>query len=80
MPPKSKNSIEQEGRILLAISALQKKEIRSVRQAARVYMVPESTLQDRLHGSVYQAERRANSHKLTKNEEESLVQWILSLD
>lgn len=80
MPPKSKNSIEQEGRILLAISALQKKEIRSVRQAARVYMVPESTLQDRLHGSVYQAERRANSHKLTKNEEELLVQWILSLD
>jgi len=30
MPPKSKNSIEQEGRILLAISALQKKEIHYV--------------------------------------------------
>ena len=74
MPPKSKNSIEQEGRILLAISALQKKEICYVQQAACVYMVPESTLQDQLHSSVYQAEQHTNSHKLTKNEEELLVQ------
>ncbi|MCH1932291.1 hypothetical protein L9G16_19260, partial [Shewanella sp. A25] len=31
MPSQSKTYIEQEGRIFLAISALQKKEIRSVR-------------------------------------------------
>ena len=55
MPPKSRqksrNLIEQEGKLLLAISALKKQEISSVRQAARVYTVPESTLRDRLHGS-----------------------------
>ena len=48
MPPKrsrsSRNSIEQEGRLLLAIQAIKNQEISSVRQAARVYAVPESTL------------------------------------
>jgi len=72
MPPKSKNSIEQEGRILLAISALQKKEIHYVWQAAHVYMIPESTLKDWLHSSVYWAEQCTNSHKLTKNKEKLL--------
>ena len=84
MPPKSRqksrNLIEQEGKLLLAISALKKQEISSVRQAARVYTVPESTLRDRLHGSINRAEKRANGHKMTQNEEDSLVQWILSMD
>ena len=65
MPPKSRqksrNLIEQEGRLILAISALKKQQISSVRQAARVYTVPESTLRDRLHGSVNRAEKRANT-------------------
>ena len=84
MPPKrpqsSRNSIEQEGRLLLAIQAIKNQEISSVRQAARVYNVPESTLRDRLHGKIYCAEKRANNHKLTRNEEESLVHWIFSMD
>ena len=50
-----------------------------VRQAARVYAVPESTLRDRLHSS-FCAEKRANNHKLTRNEKESLVRWIFSMD
>jgi hypothetical protein len=84
MPPKarqnSRNSIEQEGRILLAISAFQKQEIRNITEAARVYNVPRTTLRRRLNGHTFRAETRANSHKLTQNEEESLVQWISSLD
>ena len=84
MPPKarqnSKKSAEQEGRILLAISALEKQEICTIREAARVYNVPRSTLQDRLRGKVFRAEKRANLYKMTQNEEESLVRWILSLD
>ena len=78
MPPKSRqksrNLIEQEGRLILAISALKKQQISSIRQAARVYTIPESTLRDRLHGSVNRAEKHANGHKMTQNEEESLVQ------
>jgi hypothetical protein len=84
MPPKarqnSRNSAEQEGRILLAISAIKNKQITQIAKAARVYNVPRSTLRDRLCGSNYRKDTRANSHKMTQNEEESLVRWILSLD
>ena len=66
--------------MLLAISALKNNEISNIREAARVYDVPRSTLQDRLRGKTHRNETRANSHKMTRNEEESLVQWILSLD
>jgi predicted HTH domain antitoxin len=44
MPPKThiiaKNSAEQEGRILLAISALKKKEISSIQRAAEIFNIP----------------------------------------
>jgi hypothetical protein len=50
MPPKprttSKKLVEQEGRILLAISSLQKKEIPTIHRAATVFGVPYSTLYD----------------------------------
>ncbi|CDM27547.1 Probable transposable element [Penicillium roqueforti FM164] len=49
MPPirsrSSRNSIEQEGRILLAIQAIKGQEISSIREAARRFDVPETTLQ-----------------------------------
>jgi hypothetical protein len=84
MPPKSsiklQNSVEQEGRIILAISALKKQEIRTVREAARVFNIPCTTLQRRWNGHGFQAETRANGHKMTQNEEESLIRWILSMD
>jgi hypothetical protein len=83
MPPKarqtSRNSIEKEGRILLALSALKNKEI-ATGDAAKHFNVPRSTLQDRLRGRIYRNEVRANGHKLTANEEKSLLQWILSRD
>lgn len=83
MPPKARQNsrklAEQEGRILLAISALEKQEIRNIREVARVYNISRSTLQDRLYGKIYRSESRANGHKMTLNEEESLKRWILSL-
>jgi len=75
-----KSQVEQEGRVLLAISAINKKEITSIRDAARHFNVPRSTLRDRLNGTTYRIEQRANCHKLTKEEEDSLVQWIMSMD
>jgi signal recognition particle subunit SEC65 len=69
MPPKApqniRNLAEKEGRIILAISALKNLEIRNIREAARVYNVPCSTLQDRLRGKTYGSETRAYSHKMT---------------
>lgn len=84
MPPiRSQNSqkrVEQEGRLLIAIQAIQNQEISSVRKAAEVYDVPRTTLRTRLDGQYYRAETRANSHKLTIYEEETLYNWIVSLD
>ena len=80
MPPKPQNPENQEGRIQLAISSLKNSQIPSVRQAASIFQVPETTLRRRLHGTSTRSEKRANCHKLSQNEEESIVQWILSLD
>lgn len=84
MPPKTRtitrNSAEQEGRILLAISALKKKEISAISRAAQIFNVLRSTLRDPLKGSKYRNEARANGHIMTQNEEESLIRWILSMD
>jgi hypothetical protein len=84
MPPirtqNAQNRVQQEGRILLAIKAIKNQEISSIREAARRFDVPRATLQDRLRGYQFRHEARANSHKLTQTEEESLIQWILSMD
>ncbi|KAJ5158133.1 uncharacterized protein N7500_007784 [Penicillium coprophilum] len=84
MPPirsrSSKNLIEQEGRILLAIQAIKKQEIRTIAAAARTFNIPRSTLRDRLNGHTERSTTRANSYKLTELEEESLEKWILSID
>jgi hypothetical protein len=84
MPPirsqSSKNSTEREGRILLATQAIKKQEISSTREAARYFQIPESTLRTRLSGTTPRAFSRANSHKLSEIEEETLEKWILSID
>jgi hypothetical protein len=84
MPPirtqSSQNPIEQEGRILLAIQAIKNQDISNVTRAAYTFNVPRSTLRRRLQGVQNRVESRANSHKLTEIEEESLEKWILSMD
>jgi AraC-like DNA-binding protein len=84
MPPirsrSSQNSIEQEGRILLAIQAIRKKEISSIREVARRFNVPRSTLSTRLNRVQNRAISRANSQKLIDVKEDSLQKWILSID
>jgi hypothetical protein len=73
-------SAQDEGKIELAISDLKNGRICSIREAARIYMIARTTLQDRMHGVPYRQITRANSHKLTQFEEESLVKWVLDLD
>ncbi|CDM38463.1 Probable transposable element [Penicillium roqueforti FM164] len=84
MPPirsqSSTKSVEQEGRILLAIQALKNQEFTSISLAARTFNVPRSTLRHRLNGIQYRATSRVNSTKLTAIEEESLRKWIVSMD
>jgi hypothetical protein len=84
MPPirsrSSKNSIEQEGRILLAIQAFKNRDIGSVALAARTFNIPRTTLRRRIYGIQNRATSRANCSKLTETEEQSLEKWILSMD
>lgn len=78
MPPirsqNRQNLTQQEGRILLAIQAIEKQEKFSIREAARIYDIPFSTLQARLQGRKNRVDLRANSFKLTEIEENSLKQ------
>ncbi|KMP01593.1 hypothetical protein CIRG_01732 [Coccidioides immitis RMSCC 2394] len=76
----ARNSVEIEGRLELAINAIKKQEIASIREAARLYGVPRTTLQDRFRGRPSRVNLRANLTKFTKAEEDQLVQWILDLD
>jgi hypothetical protein len=84
MPPiRSQNRqklTEQEGRILLAIQAIKKQEKLSIREAARIYDIPHTTLYARLRGRQNRVELRANSFKLTEIEENSLKKWVISMD
>jgi alkylated DNA nucleotide flippase Atl1 len=84
MPPirteSSQKSANQEGRILLALDDIKNGRIKSIRAAAKLYGLPRSTLGDRAQGVIARVDTRANSHKLTQLEEDSLVEWIFSID
>ncbi|KAF2179575.1 hypothetical protein K469DRAFT_798636, partial [Zopfia rhizophila CBS 207.26] len=62
-------SIHNKGRLSLAIFAIKKSQLQSVRQAATVYNVPEPTLRRRLAGTTFRRDCEANSKKLNKLEE-----------
>jgi hypothetical protein len=84
MPPirteSSQKSANQEGRILLALDDIKNGRVKSIRAAAELYDIPRSTLQTRANGVVSRADIRPNGHKLTQYEEDSLTEWILSMD
>ena len=77
MPPnRSKNkqdSIQQEGRIELAIQAIQNKDLPSIAAAARVFDVPRSTLRDRINGRNSISTTRAHTYKMTQLDEDTLT-------
>ena len=84
MPPirteSSQKSVNQEGRILLALSDIKDGRVASLRAAAKLYNIPYSTLHTRAGGRISRGDTRPNGHKLTQLEEDSLVEWILSMD
>ena len=70
----------KEERIQLALEALRKGQISSVRKAAGIYDVPHTTLHYRLHGRKTLGDAGEERQKLTPAEERALIDWILSLD
>ena len=73
-------SSNQEGRILLAIQAIKLYQFRSVRAAAIAYDVPPQTLRDRIKGTAPRCDTPSNTQRLTFQEEEAIVRYILNLD
>lgn len=76
----AKKASNDEGRIQLAINALNKGQISSVREAARIFGVPRSTLRGRQQGRLHRPEKRGLNTKLSKTEEIALHDWIISMD
>jgi len=72
--------LRKEGRLDLSIQAIQTRQVKSRRQAARLYNIPETTLRNRAGGARPQAIANAQKRKLYPVEEQALVQWILDLD
>ncbi len=70
----------KEGQLLLAKSAIDRGQIRSNRRSAAIYGIPASTLLDRRNGKPSRRDCEPNSKKLTKLEEEVIIQHILDLD
>lgn len=79
-PPIACENVQNEGRILLAIQAIQKNQIKSVRAAAAVYNIPRSTLQARMNGTRARRDTTPNSRKLTDLEEQTITKHLLDLD
>jgi hypothetical protein len=69
-----------EGRITLAIQAIQQGSVKSTRAASIVYDVPYSTLYRRVNGCPARRDTRPATCKLTQTEESTLVEWVLSMD
>jgi len=79
MPKLSKEAAQaREIQLLHAIDAIKKGQISSVRRAAKIYEVSETTLRQRIHGqtSILMAPQ---GKKLTKLEELNLTSWIVDL-
>ena len=79
-PPHHIESIQKEGWVALAVSAIQKNQISSGRHAADTYVVPRITLQACLKGRQPRLGSRSKSRKLLEWEEELLIKWIYNME
>jgi hypothetical protein len=66
-----------EGDVQLAISDIQSNQIKSLRRAKAIHSVPQRTIQRRRDGKRPQRNCEPKSKRLTKLEEEAIVQRIL---
>jgi hypothetical protein len=78
--PQRQAAIQKEGRIELALQAYQQGQFSTPIAAAKAYDVTRSTLQRRINGIPSRLGSISKKRLLTSTEEESLVQWILSMD
>jgi hypothetical protein len=70
----------KETAVKLAIQYYHAGVYKSQRAAAKAYGVPRTTLQDRLKGTPNRATSHQHQQRLSPDQEEFLVQWILNED
>jgi hypothetical protein len=68
-----------EGRVILALQALQNDKNLSVSAAAKIYNVNRMTLARRRAGKPARCNTTPNSRKLTQSEEKAIVQYVIEL-
>ena len=71
--PQRIEAIQKEGRITLAVNALQKNQLSSGRSAAGIFIVPNSTLNTRIYSIPLRLGSRSKFRLLTEIEEEVLI-------
>jgi hypothetical protein len=79
-PPNNAQSSSNEGDILLAIQAIELRQIHSIRQATAQYNVPYLTLRQRMNGMKAKSDTIPRTQRLTPAEEDILIQKVLQLD
>src|SRR4051794_6010326 len=67
-----------EADINLALSDITSQKIPSQRRAAAIYNIPQSTFNDRVTGARSRRDREPNRKRMTKLEEEVIVERILN--
>ena len=78
--PQQQNPQFQEGRLLVSINAYKQGQFPSFRKATSTYNVARTTAQQRVKGIQPKRGSIALNRRLTATQEESLKQWILSMD
>ncbi len=79
-PPNISQHVSREADINLAVSALKKNQIQTERRAAATFNVSRATLHRRRAGKPARRDCQPNLKKLTKLEEEVIVNYIINLD
>jgi hypothetical protein len=78
--PQNALSLQHEGRLQIALQAYRSGHFRSHRAAARAFNVKQQRLSERARGVPFRPEAMPNGLKLTRTEEQTIVQYILDLD
>jgi hypothetical protein len=79
-PRKASQTTSNKADVQLAFSSLNAGQIQSNRRAATIFNVPRTTLGDRRAGKPARRDCQPNSKKLSQQEEEVIVRYIIDLD
>jgi hypothetical protein len=78
--PQQQEALYRQGRVDLAVQAYNQGQFKSLRATVLTYNAPRTTARRRIAGIIPKRGSHASNRLLTAAQEESLEQWILSMD